>query len=55
VGLGHVPVEQVGRSCILNIPYNKCCGSMVFWCGSGSADPPLTGSGFGFGSWYFHH
>jgi hypothetical protein len=21
--------------------YNQCCGSMTFWCGSGSADPCL--------------
>ncbi len=34
----------------------QCCGSMTFWCGSGSAEPcPKTcgsigaGSGFGFG------
>jgi hypothetical protein len=31
-----------------------CCGSMTFWCGSGSA--PLTnGSGSGCGSFYFHY
>ncbi len=30
--------------------FNQCCGSMTFWCGSGSA--PLTN---GSGSFYFHH
>jgi len=32
----------------------QCCGSMTFWCGSGSA-PLANGSGFGSGSFYFHH
>jgi hypothetical protein len=40
-----------------NLPFiilNQCCGSMIFWCGSGSM--PLTnGSGCGSGSCYFHH
>ncbi len=28
----------------------QCCGSMTFWCGSGSM-PLSNWSGFGFGSW----
>ncbi len=34
---------------------HQCCGSMTFWCGSGSADSMPLIYGSGFGSWYFRH
>jgi hypothetical protein len=37
--------------------YWQCCGSMTYWCGSGSVEcvsMPLT-NGFGSGSCYFRH
>ncbi len=38
------------------MPIPDCCGSMTFWCGSGSGSMPLTnGSGFGSGSFFFRH
>jgi hypothetical protein len=33
----------------------QCCGSMTFWCGSGSADPRLWLMDPGSGSCYFRH
>ncbi len=33
--------------------FYQCCGSMICWCGSGSADPCLLANGSG--SCYFHH
>ncbi len=42
----HIPVRTIHSN-------YQCCGSMTFWCGSGSL--PLTnGSGCGCGSFYFH-
>ncbi len=32
----------------------QCCGSMTFWCGSGSGSTPLT-NGSGFGSFFSLH
>jgi hypothetical protein len=45
-GSGHLHQQQAGEdhgSEIFSIALNQCCGSMTFWCGSGSgtADPCL--------------
>jgi len=29
------------------VPYNQCCGSLSFWCRSGSGFPLWWGSEFG--------
>ncbi len=33
--------NETGKVPLFNKPKNQCCGSMTFWCGSGSADPCL--------------
>ncbi len=49
-----IPTRCLAPIDFLKIPA-QCCGSMTFWCGSGSEDPCLwlDGSGCGSGSFYF--